>query len=500
MVAGIASLSFMAARNPAQPKRSSGRRTSDKSLKLKRAPHAFALFLSHMKARARAYQKRRLRSKTTVWRMDLMSRRYQLLPASEKKPFVDKSLEALHNKQTRRVQLLQARRVAAQPLAESSVVVDHLAESPVVVEQPGSHATADAPRTLTHSGVEYEISQMWLSLPMPATSPGWACWHEGSPGMEEPVPPGTQWPRTWQWSEQPSGVQHDLIAAMHPMGSGSYGCCLSLKDKLTGESFCLKVPRATSEDPAAVECDSLKHEYRILVQLNHPNVVRAIAWISSRDGDFHGFLMPLGKGNLWQQLDGDGDLTRGDGVSILVQIARGLSYVHNAGLVHLDMKPENIIAYESADGCSLVQVADFGQSMTGPKHNRRVGSKIASDMVNTGVYRPLHLFAAAGAQVTVQYSFDVWAFGCIVFDVLLKHPRWRSKDGRAMRLFSGLTMRHAFETMRLRNYRLTRFLDAQAVALVVRFQPDRTAQIGPMRAELVRAVMDLMAQNRTDRT
>ena len=64
-------------------KRPSGRRVTNKSLQLRRTPHAFALFLRHMKAKCVKYQGRRLRGKTTIWRMDLLSLRFRMLPAGE---------------------------------------------------------------------------------------------------------------------------------------------------------------------------------------------------------------------------------------------------------------------------------------------------------------------------------------------------------------------------------------------------------------------------------
>ena len=94
-----------------------------------------------------------------------------------------------------------------------------------------------------------------------------------------------------------------------------------------------------------------------------------------------------------------------------------------------------------------------------------------------------------------QYSFDVWAFGCVVFDVMQTHPRWRSTDGRAARLFSGVKMRDEYDyIVRVRNYRLAKMLEKDVVALVVRRQPDqrlRVAKVRRMHAELVREVGDL---------
>ena len=178
----------------------------------------------------------------------------------------------------------------------------------------------------------------------------------------------------------------------------------------------------------------------------------------------------------------------------MVQIARGLSYVHHAGIVHLDMKPENVITFEEAGRACLFQIADLGVCMGVAKADAAT-CRLASNMVNADVYRPLHLGYAAGSLVYVQCKFALWPCGCIVLDVLQPHPRLRSQDGHALRLFSGISMKENYlDVLRVRNYRLVKQLEEDVVAVVVRFQPDwRAARGGDrlMSAELVKVVMGL---------
>ena len=128
---------------------------------------------------------------------------------------------------------------------------------------------------------------------------------------------------------------------------------------MTGEAFCLKLPRENGE----MEQGSVRREYYTLLKLQHPNVVHAIAWIASRDGARQGYLMPLATSNLWQWLNLR-EITRGDGVAALVQIARGLSYIHHKCVVHMDMKPDNVLTYDTR-GCGGFQIAEFGMCMRG---------------------------------------------------------------------------------------------------------------------------------------
>ena len=478
----------------ARRKNRSGKRVSDKSLQIKRTPHVFGFFLADMKTRACAYKKHRLLKKTTVWRMDLLSQRYRGLDHLEKQIYILKSEQAMARKSIVRLHALEVRAGAGVGPSQSSAVADEavgpVQPSAVAAVAQGTDVASVAQGTDAVAGGN---SQLWLSLAMPGESPGYESWHHDARDLAAPSGDASQLPLAWQWVERPSGVHRDLEAKMPALGWGSYGCCLAVDDKKTGERFCLKVPTPGDDDAEA----SLKHEFRVLSRMSHTNVMRAEAWVVSHDGRCEGLLMPLADGNLWQWLEGCAELTPGQGVSVMVQIARGLSFVHSSGIVHLDLKPENIVTRYVGQGCCNFQIADFGQCQAGAKGPKAVATKIAADMVNASLYRPLHLFHAAGSEVRVCYGFDVWAFGCIVFDVMQRHPRWRSDCGKEGRLFSGVRMTDAYDlVLRVRNYRLVKILDKDVAALVVRCQPDhrlRVAKDLPMRAELVREVMGLAA-------
>ena len=461
----------------AAPRRQGGRRVTDKSLNLKRVPNPFAFFLAEMR------QKAAVTKKPAAWHS--MSQRYHALSASEKQVYEDKSKAAMQEKQQAKAQLLRERRSEQQRATASAV-----AETP----QPVTSAVAmssHAPGLGTPAAMGQDIrgggAQMWLSLPMPMTSPGAAWMQEGGEHFQEATPPAVAGlPNIWQWVEQPSAVLHDLHCDGALLGAGTYGSCLLVKDKMTGETFCLKIPRENGK----LEQESVKREYYTLLKLQHPNVVHAIAWISSRDGARQGYLMPLATSKLWQWLNLR-EITRGDGVAALVQIARGLSYIHHKCVAHMDMKPDNVLTYDTR-GCGGFQVADFGMCMRGPS-DAVPGDKIKSNAVNSTIYRPLDLFHNAGCEVPAQYRFDMWAFGCIVFDVCQSHPRLRSSDGRALRLFEGVNMKATImQAFRVRNYRLTKHMEKDVVVVVVRFQPDRPA-VHRMSADLVRIVATLHA-------
>ena len=112
-----------------------------------------------------------------------------------------------------------------------------------------------------------------------------------------------------------------------------------------------------------------------------------------------------------------------------------------------------------------------------------------------GVCASIALSAVVLVVGSAQFSFDVWALGCIVFDVMHQHPRLRNTQGRVLRLFSGINMAGEYQyVLRARNYRLAKKMPKDSVAVVVRFQPDRAVSSAcdrPLRAELVLEVMQM---------
>jgi serine/threonine-protein kinase len=105
----------------------------------------------------------------------------------------------------------------------------------------------------------------------------------------------------------------------------------------------------------------IKREARSLAALSHPNVVQVLD-----AGEHEGWpyiAMELLHGeDLRTRLDREGPLPVGEAIAITSQILAGLDAVHAAGVVHRDVKPENIFLTKAPDGTTFVKILDFGVS------------------------------------------------------------------------------------------------------------------------------------------
>ena len=116
----------------------------------------------------------------------------------------------------------------------------------------------------------------------------------------------------------------------------------------------LKVLRPTIA-PSSSFAEPMVREARLLDELGHPNVVRMLGAV--RTGDRLSIALELVRGeNLAQRMNREQRLPTARAVSIALAVARGLAYLHERGVVHRDVKPQNILL--SSDG--QVKLADLG--------------------------------------------------------------------------------------------------------------------------------------------
>jgi len=105
--------------------------------------------------------------------------------------------------------------------------------------------------------------------------------------------------------------------------------------------------------------------------------------------------------------------------SVTLQIARGLQYIHDAKMIHRDMKPGNILIQMNKDGRPVAKVCDFGLSTVGERSEGRSGTwdyMAPEQKVRYGRY---------------DNKVDMWACGLIIEDIF----RGRSKDWNDARRF-----------------------------------------------------------------
>lgn len=195
---------------------------------------------------------------------------------------------------------------------------------------------------------------------------------------------------------------------LEEVGEGGMGVVYRARQRGLDRDVALKL-LAAGHDATPALLDGLRREARHAARLQHPNIVTVHGL--GEHGGLLCYAMQLVRGrSLSQVLDADGPMAPADAARLLRTLAEAIHYAHRLGVLHLDLKPGNILIAE--DGEPLV--ADFGLART-------LGPGMAAGQVEgTPSYMaPEQLHQRFG---TLSPATDVWALGAILYECLTGHP------------------------------------------------------------------------------
>lgn len=162
-------------------------------------------------------------------------------------------------------------------------------------------------------------------------------------------------------------------------------------------------------------------EIRIAAQLQHPNILPVF-----ESGEGEGlvyYVMPyVAGGSVRERLEREGPLPVADAVRIAREVAEALDHAHRAGIVHRDVKPDNIML---ADGVAVV--ADFGIA--------RAIEQSGGTVTDTGlaIGTPSYMSPEqAGAERTIDGRSDQYALGCVLYEMLAGTPPFTGPTSQAV--------------------------------------------------------------------
>ncbi|OFW28068.1 MAG: hypothetical protein A3H97_16245 [Acidobacteria bacterium RIFCSPLOWO2_02_FULL_65_29] len=229
---------------------------------------------------------------------------------------------------------------------------------------------------------------------------------------------------------------YEIIGAL---GAGGMGEVYRARDTKLDRDVAIKIlPEAFAADAERVA--RFQREAKTLASLNHPNIA-AIYGLEDADG-VRALVLELVEGPTLADRVAQGPIPLEEALPIAGQIAEALEAAHDHAIVHRDLKPANIKV--TPEG--RVKVLDFGLAKAiGPAEAGAGGSKdphyITSPTITTPAMTQAGMILGTAAYMSpeqakgkpVDRRADIWAFGCVLYEMLTGRRAFEASTGLGSR-------------------------------------------------------------------
>ncbi|MDH3583031.1 MAG: protein kinase, partial [Phycisphaerae bacterium] len=215
-------------------------------------------------------------------------------------------------------------------------------------------------------------------------------------------------------AEVPVPAQFKDFLLLKQLGQGSSGIVFKALDQKLHRQVAVKVLVGKDDDEqAALECI---REARTLARLNHRNIVR-IYGLDEHQGQHFIVMELLTRGTAGGLIRSSRRPSERRILDLAIAVAGGLDAAHRAGLVHMDIKPENILF--NADG--IPKLIDFGAAQF--RHRSKDEGVVGT---------PYYIAPETARGRDPDFRSDMYSFGATLFHLLAGRPPFEAEDARSL--------------------------------------------------------------------
>ncbi len=224
---------------------------------------------------------------------------------------------------------------------------------------------------------------------------------------------------------------NDRYVLLKPLASGGMAHVWLGRDQLLGRTVAIKILREEYTRKADFQ-ERFRNEAQAIAKLSHPNLVTVYDF--GVQGDRYFMIMEYVEGeNLKSYLRRARPQPMDIWLDIAIQVCEGLGLAHRAGLVHCDIKPQNILL----DDDLLAKIADFGIARAmvskGILEDRQAGhTQPLEEETVWGSPQYVSPEQAAGEALTP--ASDIYSTGVMLFEMLTGRLPFPGKDPRTLSL------------------------------------------------------------------
>jgi serine/threonine-protein kinase len=216
----------------------------------------------------------------------------------------------------------------------------------------------------------------------------------------------------------PGAMLMERYRVIRRVGKGGFGAVVLVEDVVIGEDIILKfLNRDIAADANMIE--RFKHELRYARRITHENVIRIHDFLTLQKS--HAISMEYFPSHSLSDELKQGPLSLKRGLKIVWDICCGMRAAHQAGVVHRDLKPPNILL--NAHG--LVKVVDFGLAALNHTDAR---------LTRTGVLigTPTYMAPEQVRARTIDARTDIYSLGVIMYEIFTGRPPYVADDPMAV--------------------------------------------------------------------
>lgn len=197
------------------------------------------------------------------------------------------------------------------------------------------------------------------------------------------------------------------------IGAGGMGEVYLAEHRLLKRTCAVKLIRSTyAADPDALA--RFEREAQATAKLRHPNTVEVFDFGRTDEGDFFYIMEYLDGLNLSELVSRHGPMPPGRVIAVLRPLCGALGEAHAAGLVHRDIKPNNILLCRHGGQFDVVKLLDFG-IVRGPTEGE---DAVRLTQVGTILGTPEFMSPEQAGSLALDFSSDIYSLGATAFFLL----------------------------------------------------------------------------------
>ena len=190
------------------------------------------------------------------------------------------------------------------------------------------------------------------------------------------------------------------------IGEGAYGKIYKVRDKEDGKVVVLKTVRLEGLDDRE-QTDAL-NEIRVMERIDHPNIVKFYDSFLDGENGIVTVMEYLSGGDLADVISNHRKagkyLSENNLWRYCIEMSLGFKYLHSMGIIHRDIKPQNILINNPTE--NKLKIADFG-----------FGKVLKGSLAYSAVGTPLYMSPEIVQGMGYDEKSDIWSLGCVMYEL-----------------------------------------------------------------------------------